>query len=134
MGPFFIKFNGSDPYNNTGAKDIIIQIIKKSQNSFPYVTIISIIIVLLILILIIYAIKKRFLKQRFSDIKQEIEEVKKLQNEAATKYYKKGSISRQTYDILRKEHTERLAELKKDKKKMKKPKKEPKKKPKKVKK
>ena len=45
------------------------------------------------------------------DVQEEIEEVKRLQDEAAEKYYKKGSISRQAYDMLRKEHTERLTEL-----------------------
>jgi len=122
-GSFFINFYGSDEYDNSGSKNVIIQIIEIQQYSFPFVTIIGTIVTIIIIFLLVYFVRNRFSKQHFKDIKEELNEVKKLQNEAATKYYKKGSISRQTYDMLRKDHTERLAELKKEDKKLIKPKK-----------
>ena len=57
---------------------------------------------------------KSYSKQNIKDIKSEIEEIKDLQNEVAINYFKKGSISRKTYDKLMMDHTIRLAKLNKD--------------------
>jgi hypothetical protein len=113
-GSFIIEIFSSDEYNNNASTTKIVQIVYQEDSSFPIYTVISVIIVLLVIILILYFLRKKFSVIRLQDAEEEIKEVEKLQNEAAENYYKRGSITRQTYDLLRKEHSERLAELKKD--------------------
>ena len=114
-GSFIIEISASDPFNNNASSTKVIQIIYEEQNTFPLIPILSTIIIISIAIFVAYILRKKFSLLRSQDVEAEIEEIKRLQNEAAEKYYKKGSISRTTYDLLRKEHTERLGELKKGK-------------------
>jgi len=115
-GSWIIKISASDSFGNNASITKIIYIIQEENYVFPFTTIIAVIATITILILAVYIIKKRIHLIRSQDVKEEIEEIKRLQNEAATKYYKEGTISRTTYDLLQKEHSERLAELKKGKK------------------
>ena len=114
-GSFIIRISASDQFNNNASLNKIFQIIYEEQNIFPFYTVLGVIATILITIFAVYIFRKRFYLLRSQDIKEEIEEIKRLQNEAATKYYKEGSISRTTYDLLQKEHAERLTELKKGK-------------------
>jgi hypothetical protein len=47
-------------------------------------------------------------------IRAEKKHIARLQTEAAKKYFKEGSISRETYDSLMQEHARRLADLDKE--------------------
>jgi len=113
-GSFIIEISASDPFNNNASSTKVIQIIYEEQNTFPFITILGAIAAILTVIFVLYILRKHFYLLRSQDRQAEIEEIQHLQNEAAEKYYKKGSISRTTYDLLRKEHTERLSELKKE--------------------
>jgi hypothetical protein len=72
----------------------------------------------LFVIIAVYIFRKRYSIQHFKDIQEEIKEVERLQNETAIYYYKKGTISREIYNVLRKEHASRLTELKNEEKKI----------------
>ena len=119
-GSFIIEISASDEFDNNASLSMIINIIYEEQFIFPLDTIVGTIVAILIIGFVTYYIRKRFSSEHFHDVKREIEEIERLQNEAVAKYYKKGSISRKTYDLLRKEYTERLAELKKEEEKLKK--------------
>ena len=119
-GGFIIEISAFDQFSNNASTTKIIQIIHKKESSFPLTTILAIIAVLIIVIFVAYFLQKRFSILRLQDVQEELKEVQRLQNEAVKNYYKKGSISRETYDMLRKEHSERLAELKREMRKKKK--------------
>lgn len=113
-GSIIIDISVEDEFGNTGSLTKIIYVVEKQDSSLPIVTIISVTAGILVLVFIAYFLKKKIHLLRVADVEDEIEEVKRLQDETAQKYYKEGSISRQAYDSLRKEHSERLAELKGD--------------------
>ncbi len=110
-GSFLLELHSEDQHGNSGSATKVVHIIKKQESEFPLYTIITIIIVSIIGILFFSLFKKRLHLIRMQDTQEEIQELKRLQDEAAKKYYREGSISRQSYDILRKEHAERLSEL-----------------------
>jgi len=115
-GSWILEIFATDAFGNNASETQIIYIIHEEKFIFPFTTVIGIIATILILVFAVYIFRKRVHLIRSQDVKEEIEEIKRLQNEAANKYYKEGTISRVTYDLLQKEHTERLAELKKGKK------------------
>lgn len=120
-GSLIIEISASDQFgNNASATQVIYIIHREEQSMFPFITILGLIAVSLIGIFAVYFLWIHFTSQHFKDIQGEIQEIQRLQNEAAVKYYKEGSISRETYDVLRQEHTECLGELKKEERKIKK--------------
>jgi len=58
--------------------------------------------------------RKKIGLTKLEAIRAEKKHITKLQTEAATKYFKEGSISRETYDSLMQGHARRLAELDKE--------------------
>jgi hypothetical protein len=45
------------------------------------------------------------------DIESELEELKRIQSEAIDNYYKYGTINKNTYELLRKQTSDRILEL-----------------------
>ena len=111
IGTYIIEFSASDPYGNSASATQIIYIVNKQTSEFPFYQILTFLLVIIICVLIVIFIKKRFIILRSKDIENEINEIKRLQNETATNYYVKGSISRETYDMLQREYAQRLSEL-----------------------
>jgi len=120
LGSWFIDVYARDKFGNDALTTKTIQVINTEQINIPFFTILGILIVSLFGFFSVYILKRNFSFQRLNDIESEIQEEERLQNETAVKYYKNGSISRNTYDALIKQHTERLGELKKEKRKIKK--------------
>ncbi|MCJ7719931.1 MAG: hypothetical protein MUO36_00480 [Candidatus Hadarchaeum sp.] len=58
--------------------------------------------------------RKKIYSNKLETIRAEKKHIARLQTEAATKYFKEGSISRETYDSLMHEHARRMAELDKE--------------------
>ncbi len=58
--------------------------------------------------------RKKIYSIKLEAIRAEKKHITRLQTEAAKKYFKEGSISRETYDSLMQEHARRLAELDKE--------------------
>lgn len=110
-GSQIIEFTASDPYGNSASATQIIYIVDKEKSEFPFYQILAFIFVLIICSLVIIFIRKRFSITRLLDIENEIKELKRLQNETVTNYYVKGSITRETYDMLQREYASRLSEL-----------------------
>jgi len=111
LGRKNLKIVASDLYDNNASISLIVQFNKESHSNFPFSSIFFIIFVITILIFVIMLFKKRFFYHLHRDIENEIKEIKCLQKEAAINYFMKGSINRNTYDKLMKEHTIRLSEL-----------------------
>ncbi len=109
-----IYFFASDQFGNSGSTPYILSLTKPTVSEFPFVQLISVLGVVSIMILLLYVINKRRFLLHKKNIRDEIEELEHLRNEAAVNYYTKGTITRQTYDLLQKDHAQRLAELKKD--------------------
>ena len=116
FGRYIIKFSASDQFGNNVSAIKIIQINRNTNSekdsNFPFVFLLGVISCIIIVVFLVLYISKRLNFLRSQDIHFENEELEKLQKEAARKYYIDGSISRATYDMLRKEHEERIAELK----------------------
>lgn len=62
-----------------------------------------------------YVIRQKYFKIDLEDIKDEIKFIKNLQSETASKYFRKGEISRETYDSIMGDLSDRLDELKQKK-------------------
>ncbi len=126
---WFLNISATDKHGNYGSAVESITVKNKPEESsdegkekqgLPLTTIFGVLAAILISIFLLNFVQKRFSKQNIEDIQTEIKEIKRLQNEAVEKYYKKGSINRPTYDNLRHEYSSRLDELKKEKSKIKK--------------
>ena len=109
-----LYFFASDQFGNSGSTPYILSLTKPTVSEFPVIQVISGVGVVSIMILLLYVINKRRFLLHKKNIRDEIEELEHLRNEAAINYYTKGTITRQTYDLLQKENAKRLAELKKD--------------------
>ena len=111
IGTQIIEFSASDAFGNSASATKIIYIISEEKSEFPFYQILAFVFILIICFLVIIFIKKRFFMLRLKDIENEIQELKRLQNETVSNYYVKGSISRETYDMLQREYAQRLSEL-----------------------
>lgn len=60
-----------------------------------------------------YFVRRTMLVRKLNNVKKEMKEIPKLKKEAMVKYFKEGSIERDTYDELMDKHDMRLGELKK---------------------
>jgi hypothetical protein len=58
--------------------------------------------------------RKQIGSAKLETIRAEKKHIAKLKTEAARKYFKEGSISRETYDSLMHEHARRMGELDKE--------------------
>jgi hypothetical protein len=103
--------HATDSYGNTVTDYQLVYIIDSEQGAVPLILVISLTGLVIIAFLMIYFLKNNIIRVRFEDINTEIEEIDQLQKEAVLAYYQKGSISRNAYERLRKEHEQRLAEL-----------------------
>ena len=112
-GSFLMELVLSDLYGNTASLTKVIPLVHRQKTEFPLMLILYISAAVPIAIFVIFFLKRRISLIHVRDVQEEIREVKRLQKEAAAKYYKEGSISRSAYDLLRSEHNERLAELEK---------------------
>ena len=108
----FIEIFSNDQFRNNVSKTKIIYIIYEDQFILSFTTLSGIIGFGLFVMIAVYIFRKRYSIQHLMDIQEEIKEVERLQNETAIFYYKKGTISREIYNVLRKEHASRLTELK----------------------
>jgi hypothetical protein len=111
QGNYIIEIHGSDPYDNTVTMNKVFYVTVRDQNDVSLVMIMAVLSVIIGCFLIVYLFRGQFDQIRFRDIDTEIEEINRLQTETVIAYYQKGSISRPTYDLLRKQHEQRLAEL-----------------------
>jgi len=113
LGRNNLIIEASDKYDNNASISLVVQFIKENHSNLPLTSIFIIIFLIIIAIFSIFFFRKRFFYHRHKDIENEIQEIKYLKNEAAINYFKKGSINRNTYDKLMKEHTIQLTELNK---------------------
>ena len=113
IGSHRISFSASDFFGNNGSTTHILYLVSPTNFEFPFMQIIGFLATVIVAIFLIYLLRQRRLLLRKKNIQNEIEELEHLRNEAALNYYHKGTITRQTYDLLQQEYAKRLAELKK---------------------
>jgi hypothetical protein len=111
-GSWFIEIFATDNFGNNVSKTKIIYIIYEDQFILSFTTILGLIGLGLFVMIAVFIFRRKYSIQHLKDIQEEIKEVERLQNETAIYYYKKGTISREIYNVLRKEHASRLTELK----------------------
>jgi len=118
IGSQVFEINAQDLFENKGEIKKIFLITSETQS-----TIILILIPLLAAgicgIICFVFIGKMYKSRRLKTIQEEMIETKRLQEEAAKKYYKEGSISKEIYEALIYEHTQRYAHLQKEERKIK---------------
>lgn len=119
IGSWFLQVFATDAYRNTGLSHKVTHVIASPQGVPTTFFLILATIVLCILPLFLY-VRRRLFLARLNDIRGEMKEIRKLREEAALKYFKDGSISRETYDRLMRKHAERYSELQKEERKLKK--------------
>jgi len=117
VGSQVFEINAWDLFENKGEIKKIFLITSETQS-----TIILILIPLLAVgicgIIGFVFIGKMYRSRRVKTIREEMIETKRLQEEAAKKYYKEGSISKEIYEALIYEHTQRYAHLQKEERKI----------------
>jgi len=115
IGRWFMTISASDDHGNNASITHVIQLIEEKQSIIPFTTIFILLFSIISIIIILFLLQKYFSQKNYKDITSEIKEIKRLQNEVAINYFRKGSISRKTYDGLMKEHMIRLSELSNEK-------------------
>jgi hypothetical protein len=114
-GSYHMSFIASDPFGNSGTSTYILSLVEPTTSPIPILQIIGALILLLCVFVLVYFINQQHILLRKKDLQNEIEELENLRNETALKYYTKGTITRQTYDLLETEYVKRLAELRNEK-------------------
>lgn len=118
IGSQVFEINAQDSFENKGEIKKIFLITSEAQS-----TIILILIPLLSAgicgIIGFVFIGRTYKSRRLKTIQEEMIETKRLQEEAATKYYKEGSISKEIYEALIYEHIQHYAHLQKEERKIK---------------
>jgi hypothetical protein len=112
-GSFLMEISFCDAYGNTASLTKVIPLSQRQKTDFPLLFVSYIAAAGSIAVFLVLFLRRRLSLIHIRDVQEEIREVMRLQKEAAEKYYKEGSISRHSYDLLRAEHNERLAELEK---------------------
>jgi hypothetical protein len=117
-GSWFIEIFATDQFGNNASITKIVYIMYEEKFLLSSTAMLGLIGLGIFSMIAFYIFRKRYSAQHLSDIQAEIKEVKRLQNETAIFYYKKGTISREIYNVLRQEHAKRLTELQKEERKL----------------
>ena len=103
-----------DANGNTGSGSYVLNIVSAPLPSGVVFLLAVVAVVLAIGVSSAVLTQKKISLTKLEKIRAEKKHIAKLQTEAAKKYFKDGSISRETYDSLMHEHARRLAELNKE--------------------
>jgi len=122
--------SGAISFENAGGQLISLTVVDADNNHVSGNYVLNIVpaplpsgvIFLLALVAVVLAIgisaavltRKKIYSNKLETIRAEKKHIARLQTEAAEKYFKEGSISRETYDSLMQGHARRMAELDKE--------------------
>lgn len=109
-----MQVQAEDSYGNSGEKSSLIHIIEPRVPGFLeqyWWAILS--VALAIVLASVYRGREKRLALKLADVQREIKEIPRLKKEAAIKYFKNGTISRNAYDGLIKRYDARMDVLKK---------------------
>ena len=113
-GGWLISLTVADASGNSGSKSYVFNIVPPPAPSRVIYFLALVGVGLAIGISAVVLTRKKIYFSKLDAIRAEKKHITRLQTEAARKYFKEGSISRDTYDSLMQEHAKRLAELDKE--------------------
>jgi hypothetical protein len=117
IGSQVFEISAMDLFGNEGSTKKILLISSETQSSI-LVIVIPLFTAALCGLIGLVLIKRIYRSQRLKSLQDEMMETQRLQEEAVKKYYKEGSISKEIYDALIFEHTQRYAHLQKEERKI----------------
>ena len=117
IGSQVFEISAKDLFGNAGVVKKSILITSETQSTI-LVTLIPLFAASLCGIIGFVFIRRIYRFERLKSIQEEMIETQRLQEEAAKKYYKEGSISKEIYEALIYEHTQRYAHLQKEERKI----------------
>lgn len=106
-----LSITAVDRYNNTGYLDHTFYLNYRPPTALDIKMVLVMLIAMGAVGTIFYRTKKTIFAKHLEDVKRELDEIRRLQREAIIKYYKKGTISRTTYDLLMQEYAKAYGEL-----------------------
>jgi len=113
-GGWLISLTVADANGNAGSRSYVFNIVPAPLPSGAIYLLALVVVGLAIGISAAVLARKKIYSSKLETIRAEKKHVARLQTEAAKKYFKEGSISRETYDSLMHEHAKRLADLDKE--------------------
>jgi len=117
IGSQVFDISAKDLFGNEGGAKKILLIFSETQSSI-LVIVIPLFTAALCGLIGLVLIRRIYRSQRLKSIQDEMIETQRLQEEAVKKYYKEGSISKEVYEALIFEHTQRYAHLQKEERKI----------------
>ena len=119
VGSLLLEVSAADPYGNSGVGHKVVTVAMPEEEIPTVIFLVPAGVALGLLPVFLY-VRRRLSVSRLNEIRREMDEIRRLQKEAASKYFKEGSISRETYERLMHEHAERYSELQKEERKLRK--------------
>ena len=110
-GGWLVSLTVADANGNAGSGSYVLNIVPAPLPSGVIYLLALVVVVLAIGISAAVLTRKKIYSGKLETIRAEKKHIVRLQTEAAKKYFKEGSISRETYDSLMQEHARRMAEL-----------------------
>ncbi|MEM2878882.1 MAG: hypothetical protein QXG10_05010 [Candidatus Hadarchaeales archaeon] len=109
-GIWTMVVNASDAAGNSGSITSLITVLP-AEEGIPIYWIVAICAVSAVIVSAAFLIRRHLIMRRMDRVEMEKKHIMALRDEAIRKYFKEGSISRQTYDSLLDEYQTKLAEL-----------------------
>jgi hypothetical protein len=113
-GGWLISLTVADANGNAGSRSYVFNIVPTPLPSGAIYLLALVVVGLAIGISAAVLARKKIYFSKLDAIRTEKKHIARLQTEAARKYFKEGSISRETYDSIMQEHARQLAELDKE--------------------
>jgi hypothetical protein len=110
-GGLLISLTVADANGNAGSRNYVFNIVSAPPLSGVIYLLALVVVGLAIGISAAILARKKIYLIKLETIKTEKKHITRLQTEVAKKYFKDGSISRETYDSLMQKHARRLADL-----------------------
>ncbi len=106
-----LSITAVDRYNNSGYLSRAFYLSYRPSTTLDIKMVVIMLIAMGAVGTIFYRTKKTMFMKHLEDVKRELDEIRRLQRETIIKYYKKGTISRTTYDLLMQEYAKSYGEL-----------------------
>jgi len=106
-----LSITAVDRYNNSGYLSRVFYLSYRSSIPLDIKMIAIILMAMGALGAVFYRTKRTMFAKHLEDVKRELDEIRRLQREAVIKYYREGTISRKTYDMLMQEYAKAYGEL-----------------------
>lgn len=111
---WIMGITATDPYGNSGTSSFTVSVTPPESPTPLLLVLLVVIISLAVAITSSFTVLRKRRAGRLRSIKEEKKDIQKAQTDVAVQYFKKGEISRETYDKLMHELERKLTELEKE--------------------